>query len=418
MLKKTCISLVLGLLSIGVLGLAQQRSLVLLGEMAAQEAAAIEATLDSFEAETGIKVETIWTRDPALLTTRVEAGNPPDIVLLPKPGQMVSLVEEGQLKDLTFMKPQLENDYGKAWLDMGAVNGTLYGFYIAVSNKSMIWYSPAQFKANGWEVPTTWAELVALSDQIVAAGKTPWAIGLESAGATGWPGTDWIEDIMLRTAGAEFYDQWVAHEVSWTDPKVKRAFELFGLIVLNPNYVFGGTTGALTTNFGDSPNDLFTDPPNAYLHHQASFIEGFFTEDFPSLVAGIDYDWFVTPPIEEELGTPAFGGGNVVVTFNNTPEAQALMSYLASAAVQEVWAARVGFISANKNADMNVYPSDIVRAIANSLVNASAFRFDASDLMPEAVGSGAFWTGVVDYVGGEDLDTVLETIEAAAQDAY
>ena len=239
MFKKLCmISLVLGLLSIRVLGLAQQRSLVLLGEMAAQEAAAIEATLDSFEAATGIRVETIWTRDPALLTTRIEAGNPPDVVLLPKPGQMVSLVEEGQLKNLTFMKPQLESDYGKAWLDMGAVNGTLYGFYIAVSNKSMIWYSPAQFEVNGWEVPTTWAELVALSDQIVAAGKTPWAIGLESGGATGWPGTDWIEDIMLRTAGAEFYDQWVAHEVSWTDPKVKRAFELFGLIVLNPNYVF------------------------------------------------------------------------------------------------------------------------------------------------------------------------------------
>jgi len=380
--------------------------------MAAQEAAAIEATLDSFEAATGIKVETIWTRDPALLTTRIEAGNPPDIVLLPKPGQMVSLVEDGLLKDLTFMKSQLEADYGQAWLDMGMVSGTLYGFWIAVSNKSMVWYSPAQFAANGYTVPTTWAELIALSDQIVADGKTPWALGIECGGATGWAGTDWIEDIMLRTAGAEFYDQWAAHEVPWTDPKVKRAFEVFGDIVLNEDYVFGGTTGVLTFNFGDSPNDLFTDPPNAYLHHQASFIEGFFTEDFPDLVPGEDYDWFVTPSIDAALGTPAFGGGNIVVTFSDSVEAQALMRYLASAAVQEVWAARVGYISANKNVNMNVYPTDIARGIADSLANASTFRFDASDLMPEAIGA-AFWTAIVDYVGGEDLDTVLEMLEAA-----
>jgi len=410
MLRKT-LAVLLVLSLIGVVGWAQQRSLVLLGEMAAQEAAAIEATLDSFEAATGIKVETIWTRDPALLTTRIEAGNPPDIVLLPKPGQMVSLVGEGQLKDLTFMKSQLEADYGQAWIDMGKVNGTLYGFWVAVSNKSMVWYSPAQFEANGWEVPTTWTELIALSDQIVADGKTPWALGIECGGATGWAGTDWIEDIMLRTAGAEFYDQWAAHEVPWTDPKVKRAFEIFGDIVLNEDYVFGGTTGVLTFNFGDSPNDLFTDPPNAYLHHQASFIEGFFTEDFPDLVPGVDYDWFVTPPIDAALGTPAFGGGNIVVTFSDSVEAQALMRYLASAAVQEVWAARVGYISANKNVNMNVYPTDIARGIADSLVNALTFRFDASDLMPEAIGGGAFWTGVVDYVGGEDLDAVLQMIE-------
>ncbi len=414
-MRKLAGGLLIGLMGVALVftvGLAQQRSLVLQGEMADQEAAAIEAVLDSFEAATGIKVETVWTRDPALLTTRIAAGNPPDVVLLPKPGQMVSLVGDGLLKDLTFMKSQLENDYGQAWLDTGTVDGTLYGFYIAVSNKSMVWYSPAQFEVMGYTVPTTWAELIALSDEIVADGGTPWAIGLESGGATGWPGTDWIEDILLRTAGAAVYDQWIAHDIAWTDPLIKTAFEYFGDIVLNADYVFGGTTGALTTNFGDSPNDLFVDPPNAYLHHQASFIEGFFTADFPGLVPGTDYGWFVTPPIDETLGTPAFGGGNVVVTFSNSPEAQALMRYLASAAVQEVLAARVGFISANKSVSSNVYPSDIVRAIADSLVNASAFRFDASDLMSEEIGA-AFWKAVVDYVGGEDLDAVLGDMEAA-----
>jgi len=175
-MRKLAGGLLIGLMGVALfftVGLAQQRSLVLQGEMADQEAAAIEATLDSFEAATGIKVETVWTRDPALLTTRIAAGNPPDVVLLPKPGQMVSLVGDGLLKDLTFMKSQLENDYGQAWLDMGTVNGTLYGFYIAVSNKSMVWYSPDQFDAMGYTVPTTWAELIALSDQIVADGGVP-----------------------------------------------------------------------------------------------------------------------------------------------------------------------------------------------------------------------------------------------------
>ena len=175
-MRKLAGGLLIGLMGVALfftVGLAQQRSLVLQGEMADQEAAAIEATLDSFEAATGIKVETVWTRDPALLTTRIATGNPPDVVLLPKPGQMVSLVGDGLLKDLTFMKSQLENDYGQAWLDMGTVNGTLYGFYIAVSNKSMVWYSPDQFDAMGYTVPTTWAELIALSDQIVADGGVP-----------------------------------------------------------------------------------------------------------------------------------------------------------------------------------------------------------------------------------------------------
>ncbi|MCK4394566.1 carbohydrate ABC transporter substrate-binding protein, partial [Candidatus Bipolaricaulota bacterium] len=367
-----------------------------------------------FTAETGTEMQFETSREQVtVLFTRVEAGNPPDIAILPQPGLLVDLAKMGALVSIdTFMDmDQLKKDYAQAWIDLGSYDGTLYGIWYKSSLKSLVWYSPAAFEAGGYEVPTTWDELIALSDQIVADGGVPWCLGIESGAASGWPATDWIEDIMLRTAGPEFYDQWAAHEVPWTDPKVKRAFEVFGDIVLNEDYVFGGTTGVLTTNFGDSPNDLFTDPPNAYLHHQASFIEGFFTEDFPDLVPGVDYDWFVTPPIDAALGTPAFGGGNIVVTFSDSAEAQALMRYLASAAVQEVWAARVGYISANKNVNMNVYPTDIARGIADSLVNAVTFRFDGSDLMPDAIGSGAFWTGIVDYVGGMDLDTVLQMIE-------
>ncbi|MBA7616582.1 hypothetical protein ES703_23879 [subsurface metagenome] len=255
-----------------------------------------------------------------------------------------------------------------------------------------------------------------MSDKIVADGGTPWAIGFESGAASGWPATDWIEDIMLRTAGPDIYDQWVNHEISWTDKAVKTAWEVFGEIVQNEEYQYGGSTGTLTTDFGDAPAALFTDPPGAYMHRQASFITGFFPE---GLEVGTDYDFFPFPSIDPAYGIPVLGGADLIVVFNNTPEVQQLVKYLATAQPQEIWAAKGGgFISPNKAVSLDAYPDELTKKMAEMVVNAEVFRFDASDLMPAAVGSGSFWTGTLDYVGGKDLDTVLEEIEDSAVDAY
>jgi len=374
-----------------------------------------------FTEKTGIGMAFEGTRDlPAVLTTRVEAGNPPDLAILPNPGQMVELAKAGKLVDIsTFMDmDQLKKDYAQSWLDLGSYEGTLYGIFMKAASKSLVWYNPKAFAAKGYKVPTTWDEMIALSDQIVADGGTPWCIGVESGAASGWPATDWIEDIMLRTAGPEVYDKWVAHEIPWTDPAVKRAWELFGQIVLNEDYVYGGTTGVLTTSFGDSPLPLFADPPGCYMHRQAEFITGAFKKVTPEPVPGEDYDFFPFPPIDPKWGTPAMGGGDIVVMFNDTPEARALMQYLATAEAQEIWAAKGGYLSPNRGVSLDVYPDDITRKIAKALTSAEVFRFDASDLMPAAVGSGSFWTGTLDYIGGKDLDSVLEAIEASAVDAY
>ncbi len=371
-----------------------------------------------FTEKTGIGMAFEGTRDlAAVLTTRLEAGNPPDLAILPNPGQLYELAAEGKLVPLdSFMDvDQLVKDYGQSWIDIASYDGRVYGIFYKVAIKSLVWYNPKAFAAKGYEVPTTWDELIALSDQIVADGGTPWCIGLESGSASGWPGTDWIEDIMLRTAGPEVYDQWVRHEIPWTDPAVKRAWELFGQIARNEQYVYGGTTGVLSTNFGDSPRPMFDDPPGCYMHRQASFITGFFPE---GLVAGEDYDFFPFPPIDEQWGTPALVAGDVIVMFNDTPEARQLVEYLASAEPQAAWAERGGFISANKNVPLDVYPDDLTRNMAKAIVEAKVARFDGSDLMPAAVGAGSFWKGVLDYVGGADLDAVLEEIEASAQDAY
>lgn len=393
-------------------------AVTVLGVWGGDELAAFQEAVFPFTEETGIGMAFEGTRDmAAILTTRVEAGNPPDLAILPNPGQMHELAVQGVLVDIsTFMDvDQLKGDYAQAWLDLASQEGTLYGIFYKVANKSLIWYNPKAFTAAGYEVPGTWDELIALSDQIVADGKAPWAIGLESGAASGWPATDWIEDIMLRTAGPEVYDKWVAHEIPWTDPAIKKAWETFGQIVGNKDYQYGGSTGTLATSFGDAPVPLFDDPPGAYLHRQASFITGFFPE---GLVAGEDYDFFPFPPIDPQYGTPVLGGADLIVMFNDTPQARALVEYLAGPEPQEVWAAKGGFISPNKRVSLDAYPDELTRKMAKMVVEAEIFRFDASDLMPAAVGAGSFWTGTLDYVGGKDLDTVLGEIEASAVDAY
>lgn len=397
---------------------AKAGAITVLGVWGGDELTNFQEAVFPFTDETGIGMAFEGTRDlAAVLTTRVAAGNPPDLAILPNPGQMYELAKDGKLVDIsTFMNMDaLKSDYAQAWLDLGSYEGKLYGIFYKVANKSLVWYNPKAFSAAGYEIPATWDELITLSDKIVSDGKAPWAIGVESGAASGWPATDWIEDIMLRTAGPEVYDKWVNHEITWTDPAVKTAWEKFGEIVGKEEYQYGGTTGTLTTFFGDAPAPLFSDPPEAYMHRQASFITGFFPE---GLEAVKDYDFFPFPAIDPAYGIPVLGGADLIVMFNDTPEARELMKYLATPPPQESWAAKGGFISPNKSVSLDAYPDELTKKMAEMVVQAEVFRFDASDLMPAAVGAGSFWSGTLDYIGGEALDTVLEEIEASAIDAY
>src|SRR5690606_2562735 len=279
---------------------------------------------------------------------------------------------------------------------------------------SMVWYPKAAFDAAGYQVPTTWDELIALSDQIVADGSTPWCIGFESEGATGWPATDWMEDIMLRTAGPDVYDQWVNHEIPFNDPAVVRAGEVFGEILFTDGYVLGGAADTAEIPFGDAPGPMFQDPPGCWLHRQASFINSFFP---PDSVAGEDYDWFPFPPIDQE---GILFAGELTVVGSNRPEVK---DFLERFMGQEVQCAMGGVaassrISPNVEVGGDCYANQILADAADVLSEANAAgagRFDASDLMPAAVGSGSFWVGMIDYVRGgpESLEGVLADIEAS-----
>jgi alpha-glucoside transport system substrate-binding protein len=374
-----------------------------------------------FEEQTGITIEYESTRDlGAVLNTRVSGGNPPDVAALPNPGQLVALAQSGALKPLDDVLDMnmMNEQYDPGFTQLTQVDGQMYGIFTKASVKSLVWYNPKAFDAAGYTVPTTWEELRALEQQIQTDGGTPWCIGIDGGGGSGWPGTDWIEDIVLHQAGPEVYDQWVNHEIPWTDPAIRQAFETFGEFVNDEAVVYGGPQAVAATNFGQAFNPMFEAEPGCYLFKQANFITTFFQDQFPDLVAGEDYNFFVFPAINEEAGSPLLVAGDMFGMFNDTPQARAMMQYLVTTDAQQVWAQRGGFLSANRTMDPAVYPDQITSQIGQMLAEATAVRFDASDLMPEAVNS-AFSTAILQVPGNPgQLDSILQTIEAQAAESY
>ncbi len=348
---------------------------------------------------------------------RVDGGNPSDVMLYPQPGTVQQLAASGDaisLEDLGFDIDDLNDRFGEYFMSLGEYEGEHYGLPTNINLKSMVWYPKAAFDEAGYEVPETWDDLIALSDQIVADGGTPWCVGFESGGATGWPATDWMEDIMLRTAGPDAYDEWVAGELPFASDEVTHAAEVFGEILFTDGYVLGGAADTASINFGDAPGPMFNDPPGCWLHRQASFINAFFPED---AVAGEDYDWFPFPPIDQQ-GT--LFAGELAVVFRNAPEVKDFLDQFSGTEVQ----CAQGSVQASSRISPNIevgadcYANDLLAGAADVLTTAlseGTGRFDASDMMPAAVGSDAFWTGMIKYVteGPDNLSTVLEEIDAA-----
>lgn len=370
------------------------------------------ASVAAFEEETGITIEYQGSGDfVTLISTQAAAGSAPDIAFFPTPGLIADFVDLGYLSPLPQEVADVASEnYIQSWLDLGTFDGNLYGLAYKASVKSLVWYPPKAFAEAGYEVPGTWDELMALSDQIIADGKTPWCVGFGSGEATGWPGTDWIEDIILRTQGAEYYDQWVANEVPFTDAGVKEAFEALGGVLLDDTMVFGGANGVLATEFGDAQAPMFAEGgPECYFHRQASWFTGFLPEGVTVAPDG-DTFAFVLPPIDESLGTPVMGGGDFAVAFADRPEVVEVMKFLATPASGEAWAQAGGFVSPHKTFDTSLYPAGIDQAAGEAAATADVFRFDGSDAMPGPV-QPVFWAGMVDYVNGGNLDDILQTIQ-------
>ncbi|TFG63202.1 MAG: carbohydrate ABC transporter substrate-binding protein, partial [Spirochaetales bacterium] len=340
-----------------------------------QELEVFKEMLKPFEAKTGIKVEYEGTRDlDAVLTTRVEAGNPPDIAGLPGPGKMAEFARARKLVDLSTVLDMnvVKRDYGQSWIDLGTVDGTYVGLFTKASIKGLIWYSPKQQKASGFTIPKTWDEMLAVSKAIAAKGVKPWAIGIESGAASGWVGTDWLENIFLKMYGPAKYKDWYDGKLSWTSAEMKAVWMAFGQIVADPNMIYGGKQYVLSTNFGQAPQPLFTNPPGAAFHHQASFIVGFIKEMFPDVKPMEDYNFFQFPSINAAYAKSVEAGGDVFGMFRDTPQARELMKYLASPEAQAYWVSGTGALSPNKGVSLVFYPDDISKQSAK-ILNESQF---------------------------------------------
>ena len=396
------------------------------GGITGSEADALNKSFDQFTKDTGIKV--VYTGDKSFegnIVTKVTGGSAPDIAIVPQPGLLQSLVGTGEVKEASdTVKANVEKYWSPAWETYGSVDGKLYASPMDANAKGYVWYQPAQFKEWGVDIPKTWDDVLTLTKTIRdKTGKAPWCAGFASDAASGWPGTDWIEDLVLRQSGPDVYDQWAQGKVKFTDPKIKDAFDALAKILLNPDYVnagFGDVKSINSTAFGDVAAPIANG--TCALTHQASFLTANLLTvktaagAVPTIAPDGDVYAFLLPGITEG-STSIEGGGTFVTRFSDSAAVEKVAEYMTT----PDWAnARVklgGFISANSGADPSLASSGFLTDAMKLLQDKdTVFRFDASDLMPATVGSGSFWKGMVNWIDGRPTDQVLSDIQAGYND--
>lgn len=374
-------------------------------------------SLDPWAKSQGITIKyTQSSSFDTLIQTRVAGGSPPDIAAFPQPGILKGMASKGKLQalDTVLDVAKLKESYLPGFLEAGTLDGKLYGVPVSMNVKSLYWYDKANFAKAGYAVPKTHDELLALIDKVKADGKAPLCVGLEDGAATGWPGTDWIEDYVLQVASPEDYDAWVAGKLKFSDPKIKAAFDLYNKLVLTEGNVYGGRKSITATAFRTALNPMFKTPPSCYLGKQGNFItqKGFFPDDvFANLDTRVGV--FVTPPVKAG-NQPVLGGGDMIAMFTkNDTNVTKVMKYLAEDPTFGGPSAKTGaFLSPHKDFDASNYPNQTLKDIAEIAAKATIFRFDGSDQMPGKVGAGSFWKGMVAWTSDQQDDaTTLKNID-------
>lgn len=383
-----------------------------LGSWSGAEQDSFLAMVAPWEEATGVTVEYTGSRDlAAQITSGIASGNLPDVAGLPGPGSMRDWYEQGALQPLDFVD---FDSYSAAtpsgFAELGqSDDGALVGVFTKAAVKGLIYFNPANWTG---AAPATWDELTQTASDLAAGGASTWCVGIESGAASGWPGTDWIEDILLRQSGPDAYDQLVAGELAWDSPEIRAAFGTFGDVL---DSSFGGSDYVVNTNFGRAANPMFATPAGCLLHHQASFITDFFHNE--AAATPDQYDFFPFPDIDPEYAGSVTGGGDLLGMFNDTPQARSLIQYLLTPEAQQIWVERGGFISANSGVSLDAYPDDASRKAAEILQNAKVFRFDASDQLPSSV-NDAFFAAIVRFAQDQSqLDAILTDLDSARADA-
>ncbi|UJP10363.1 extracellular solute-binding protein [Microbacterium sp. KUDC0406] len=393
------------------------------GGITGGEAQNLQDSFAQFTKDTGIKVE--YTGDKSFegnIVTKVTGGSAPDVAIVPQPGLLNSLIDTGEVQEGTDeVSKNVDEYWGEDWKSYGSADGTFYAAPMLANVKGYVWYQPAKFKEWGVEVPKTWDELLTLTKTIQEkTGTQPWCAGFESGDASGWPGTDWIEDLVLRTGGPEVYDKWVSGEVKFTDPEIKTAFDEVGKILLNGDYVNAGFGDVKTINSTPFGNDIAAKVADGTcaLTHQASFLTANFLEvktadgNTPEVAPDGDVYAFVLPGMTE--GEQSIeGGGEFVTRFSDDDATKQVVEFMSTPEFADARVKLGGAISANKGADPSLASSEFLTDAMKLLQDENTtFRFDASDMMPATVGSGSFWKGMVNWIDGRATDQVLKDIQA------
>jgi ABC-type glycerol-3-phosphate transport system substrate-binding protein len=393
-------------------------SISIIAKWTGEEQKSFEAVLAPFKKanpDVTIKYQGAGDNVPQIVSTAVQGGNPPDIATLPQPGTMRDFATRGALKPITYARGTIARNFQPSWVALGTVNGKLYGLFFKGANKSTVWYNVAQFRNAGVQSPRTWPAFLRAAKTIRASGSKAYSIG----GADGWTLTDLFENIYLRTAGPAKYDLLAAHKLKWTDPSVKSALRMMAQVVGDGDNIAGGTSGALQTDFPTSVSNVLAISPKAAMVIEGDFVPGVVANNPLKPITG--FNQFSFPSISGSK--PAvMGGGDVVVTFKDTPAVRALIQYLASPQAATIWAKRGGYSSPNKNVKPTAYKDALTRATATSLARASVFRFDLSDLQPAAFGSSTgqgMWKLLQDFLQNpKDVNGIASKLEAAATKAY
>ncbi len=394
------------------------QTLTITGPWLSVDAEMVRNVMAYFEAATGATVEysgsDSFEQD---IVIAIQANSAPNIAVFPQPGLAADMAARGALAPLGSDTAEwMLDNYaaGQSWVDLGTFpnpdgDEEMFGFFYKVDVKSLVWYSPDAFDEMGYDIPETMEELLDLSQMMVDDGGTPWCIGLGSGAATGWPATDWVEDIMLRLHEPELYDQWITNELAFNSPEVIEAIETFGTFVHSDGWAQGGPQAVATTDFRDSPAGLFQIPPDCFMHKQASFIPSFFPEGSEF---GVDFDFFYFPSFaDKDLGDPVMGAGTQFAITQDSEAARGLIEFFKTPIAHEVWMAQSGFLTPHTSVNLDTFGDDSLRAMNQILLDATTFRFDASDVMPGEIGAGAFWTGMVDFVTGTSAADVADAVQ-------
>jgi alpha-glucoside transport system substrate-binding protein len=378
------------------------------------EGASFQAVIDGFKEQyPNVNVTYRSAQEPAtVLSTAVEGGNPPDIAALPQPGFMRDFVDRNALKPIEFARDDIEEGFSESWVQLGTVEDQLYGLFFKGANKSTVWYNVAAFEDAGVEPPENWDTFLENAATLQASGVPAYSIG----GSDGWTLTDLFENIYLRSAGPDMYDQLTNHEIPWTDQSVKDALTEMGKVLGDTENVAGGTSSALQTDFPTSVTQVFADPPKAAQVMEGDFVAAVITDETQA-EPQTDFDVYAFPEIGDS-GTVVVGGGDVMVMFKDNPASRAFMEYLATPEAAEIWVRRGGFSSPNSNVDADLYSDELTRKTATALAEAEVFKFDMSDLLPGQFGSDAMFTILQDFLKNpQDVDGTATKLEAAAKSA-